>query len=59
LESFYGNSDVVDTLEQMIRGDRITQTLLLSGPEASARLRWPGVSPRRCLAIRKKSSRTI
>jgi DNA polymerase-3 subunit delta' len=33
LENFYGNSDVVDTLEQMIRGDRITQTLLLSGPE--------------------------
>ncbi len=33
LENFYGNADVVDTLEQMIRGDRITQTLLFSGPE--------------------------
>jgi DNA polymerase-3 subunit delta' len=33
LENFYGNSDVVETLEQMIRGERITQTLLLSGPE--------------------------
>jgi DNA polymerase-3 subunit delta' len=33
LEDFYGNSDVVETLEQMIRGERITQTLLLSGPE--------------------------
>jgi DNA polymerase-3 subunit delta' len=33
LENFYGNSDVADTLEQMIRGDRITQTLLFSGPE--------------------------
>jgi DNA polymerase-3 subunit delta' len=33
LENFFGNSDVVETLEQMIRGDRITQTLLLSGPE--------------------------
>jgi DNA polymerase-3 subunit delta' len=33
LESFYGNSDVVETLEQMIRAKRITQTLLLSGPE--------------------------
>jgi DNA polymerase III subunit delta' len=33
LEDFYGNADVVETLEQMIRGDRITQTLLLSGPE--------------------------
>lgn len=33
LENFYGNADVVDTLEQMIRGNRITQTLLLSGPE--------------------------
>ena len=33
MEDFYGNSDVVETLEQMIRGNRITQTLLLSGPE--------------------------
>jgi DNA polymerase-3 subunit delta' len=33
LENFYGNPDVVETLEQMIRGERITQTLLLSGPE--------------------------
>jgi DNA polymerase-3 subunit delta' len=33
LEDFHGNSDVVDTLEQMIRGQRITQTLLFSGPE--------------------------
>jgi DNA polymerase III subunit delta' len=33
LENFHGNQDVVETLEQMIRGDRITQTLLFSGPE--------------------------
>jgi DNA polymerase-3 subunit delta' len=33
LDNFYGNADVVETLEQMIRGDRITQTLLFSGPE--------------------------
>ncbi len=33
MENFYGNADVVETLEQMIRGNRITQTLLLSGPE--------------------------
>jgi DNA polymerase-3 subunit delta' len=33
LQDFFGNSDVVETLEQMIRGKRITQTLLLSGPE--------------------------
>lgn len=33
MENFYGNADVVETLEQMIRGDRITQTLLFSGPE--------------------------
>jgi DNA polymerase-3 subunit delta' len=33
LENFYGNADVVETLEQMIRGERITQTLLFSGPE--------------------------
>jgi DNA polymerase-3 subunit delta' len=33
LENFQGNSDVVETLEQMIRGERITQTLLFSGPE--------------------------
>ncbi len=33
MENFYGNAGVVETLEQMIRGNRITQTLLLSGPE--------------------------
>jgi DNA polymerase-3 subunit delta' len=33
LENFHGNSDMVETLEQMIRGNRITQTLLFSGPE--------------------------
>ena len=33
MEDFYGNADVVETLEQMIRGQRITQTLLFSGPE--------------------------
>lgn len=33
MENFYGNADVVETLEQMIRGERITQTLLFSGPE--------------------------
>ncbi len=33
MENFYGNAEVVKTLEQMIRGDRITQTLLFSGPE--------------------------
>lgn len=33
MENFFGNSDVVKALEQMIRGQRITQTLLLSGPE--------------------------
>jgi DNA polymerase-3 subunit delta' len=33
LQNFYGNSGVAETLEQMIRGQRITQTLLLSGPE--------------------------
>ena len=32
-DGFYGNSDVVDTLAQMIRYDRIPQTVLLSGPE--------------------------
>ncbi len=33
MEDFHGNADVVETLEQMIRGQRITQTLLFSGPE--------------------------
>ena len=33
MENFHGNADVVETLEQMIRGQRITQTLLFSGPE--------------------------
>jgi DNA polymerase III subunit delta' len=33
LQNFFGNRAVVDALEEMIAGDRITQTLLLSGPE--------------------------
>jgi len=32
-EPFHGNAPVVDTLTQMIRSDRIPQTILLSGPE--------------------------
>ena len=32
-EPFHGNAPVVDTLAQMIRSDRIPQTILLSGPE--------------------------
>lgn len=32
-EPFYGNTPTVDTLAQMIRSDRIPQTILLSGPE--------------------------
>ena len=33
MENFFGNRSVVDTLEEMIRRERITQTLLFSGPE--------------------------
>ncbi len=33
LEKFFGNRTAVDTLDDMIRRGRITQTLLLSGPE--------------------------
>ncbi len=33
LENFFGNRAVADTLEDMIRRERIPQTLLLSGPE--------------------------
>jgi len=33
LENFFGNRAVVETLTEMIRGERIPQTLLLSGPE--------------------------
>jgi DNA polymerase-3 subunit delta' len=33
LENFFGNSAAADTLAEMIRGERIPQTLLLSGPE--------------------------
>jgi DNA polymerase-3 subunit delta' len=33
LENFFGNRGVVDALEEMVRRERITQTLLLSGPE--------------------------
>jgi DNA polymerase-3 subunit delta' len=32
-ENFYGNPEVGATLEQMVRGQRIPQTLLFSGPE--------------------------
>jgi DNA polymerase-3 subunit delta' len=32
-EPFYGNAPTVETLAQMIRSDRIPQTILLSGPE--------------------------
>ncbi len=32
-EGFYGNAAAQDTLEQMIRQDRIPQTLLFAGPE--------------------------
>jgi DNA polymerase III subunit delta' len=33
LENFFGNQSVAHALEEMIRGERIPQTLLLSGPE--------------------------
>src|SRR3954468_1521318 len=33
LERFFGNSAVAETLEGMIRRDRIPQTILVSGPE--------------------------
>ncbi|MGH9558623.1 MAG: DNA polymerase III subunit delta', partial [Bryobacteraceae bacterium] len=33
LENFFGNAGVAETLEEMIRGQRIAQTLLFSGPE--------------------------
>jgi DNA polymerase-3 subunit delta' len=33
LENFYGNRPAADALEDMLRRQRITQTLLLSGPE--------------------------
>lgn len=33
MENFFGNRAVVETLTEMIRGGRIPQTLLLSGPE--------------------------
>jgi DNA polymerase-3 subunit delta' len=32
-ENFYGNSAVADALAEMVRGQRIPQTLLFSGPE--------------------------
>jgi DNA polymerase III subunit delta' len=32
-EPFYGNAATVETLSQMIRNDRIPQTILLNGPE--------------------------
>ena len=32
-ENFWGNTHVVEALERMIAGDRISQTLLFAGPE--------------------------
>ncbi|MBM3783983.1 MAG: DNA polymerase III subunit [Acidobacteria bacterium] len=32
-ENFHGNAPAAETLEEMIRGERIPQTLLLAGPE--------------------------
>ena len=32
-EDFWGNPQVVQALEQMIQQDRLSQTLLFSGPE--------------------------
>lgn len=32
-ENFYGNANAAQTLKQMIEGNRISQTILLSGPE--------------------------
>lgn len=33
MENFYGNRDVADALADMIRRERVAQTILLSGPE--------------------------
>ena len=33
MENFFGNRAAVETLTEMVRGERIPQTLLLSGPE--------------------------
>jgi DNA polymerase III subunit delta' len=37
LENFFGNDAVVQTLTEMIRRERIPQTLLLSGPEGAGK----------------------
>jgi DNA polymerase III subunit delta' len=37
MENFFGNRDVVQALEDMIRGSRIAQTILLSGPEGAGK----------------------
>jgi DNA polymerase III subunit delta' len=37
LENFFGNSAVAETLTDMIRRERIPQTLLLSGPEGTGK----------------------
>lgn len=37
MENFFGNDGVVQTLKEMIRRERIPQTLLLSGPEGGGK----------------------
>ena len=37
MENFFGNRGVVDTLKEMLRRDRIPQTILLSGPEGAGK----------------------
>jgi len=32
-ENFYGNPEIAAALQEMIRGGRIPQTILFSGPE--------------------------
>ena len=36
-ENFWGNAAVTDAIEHMIEGDRLTQTLLFSGPEGAGK----------------------
>src|SRR5215813_12363165 len=37
LEDFYGNSSVVNALEQAVAQDRLSQTLLFAGPEGAGK----------------------